>query len=205
MAQKKGRTPSKKPRRTKKRKQGPDRIAKFVESLRSTWTRKKVIIVYGLSFFFLILLFAFVGEQEFFKKFSEPLLTVYAQISSAILNVLGQPTKAVGDVISSAGFSITIKKGCDAIAPMVLYIVAVLSFPISRKYKWQGLLFGVGFLFFLNILRIISLYLIGAYAYQFFDFAHVQLWQVLFIALTVITWIYWMKWASSKEFNEAQT
>ena len=173
------------------------KLKDYRDKFQDTWRRKKRIIIYGLSFFALILFFAWIGAQDFFLRFSEPLLEVYAAISSGVLNIIGQGTNATGDVISSSNFSIAIKKGCDAIAPMALYIVAVLAFPIPFKYKWPGVLLGIIALFALNILRIV-------YARGFFDFAHIQFWQVIFIILTVLTWLYWMNWANGKIAKHAE-
>ena len=164
---------------SKKGRKVKERDALSLENLQETWKRKKKIIIYGFSFFVLVIFFAWLGDQPFFEEFSKPILSVYSAVSSFFLNILGQGTRASGDIISSPGFSISIKKGCDALAPMALYSVAILSFPVAFKYKWKGIIVGLVALFFLNVIRIVTLYLIGAYARPLFDFAHVQLWQVI--------------------------
>ena len=49
------------------------------------------------------------------------------------------------------------------------------------------------FLATVNILRIVSLYLVGVYYVQAFDFVHGELWQLLFILLPLVLWLGWLK------------
>lgn len=181
--------------RKQKRKASNSRIAELFEKLK----KRKAIILYGLTFFAALIVFAWIANLTWFETMTKSVLDVYASLSNVILVALGQETTAISETIKSENYSINIKQGCDAIAPMLLYIVAVLAFPISMKYKWQGIIGGVIVLFLFNTIRIVSLYLIGAYANSFFDFAHIELWQVIFIVLTVYTWLMWMKWAQGQK------
>ena len=82
-----------------------------------------------------------------------------AIFSSKLLNLLGQHTVSQRDTVFSTVFSISVKKGCDAVEAMALFSSAVLAFPMAWKIKLRGLLIGIFMLFTLNFIRIVSLYL----------------------------------------------
>lgn len=173
---------------------------------KKTYKEKKSLINYtvfviGFTIFFLVL-----TNQSWFETIAAPILATYAGISSFILNLFGMGTTSAAENINSGPYSLQIKKGCDAIAPMILYGVSILAFPIAMKWKWKGVLYGILALAVMNIFRIITLYFFGRYASEaVFDIMHVDVWQILFIAFTVFLWLYWMRWAFDKEAADATT
>ncbi len=172
----------------------------FLERAKTNFKKKKLVYMYCLGFIFLVGIFAWIQNSEWFKSALDPVLNVYASISSGVLNLLGQGTSSTGQTVKGDAFSVNIKQGCDAIAPMLLYFSAVILYPISMKWKWRGIFGGLAVLWVLNIFRIVTLYLSGAYgSYSFFDFMHVEFWQVLYIILTVFIWLVWIRWANKKE------
>jgi len=171
----------------------------FLQRAKANYQKKKLIYAYCFGFIVLVGISAWIQNTEWFKNAIIPILNVYASISSGILNIFGQGTSAVDQSVAGTNFSVSIKQGCDAIAPMVLYTTAILIYPISSKVKWQGIFGGLLALVVLNIVRIVSLYLSGAYGSQgFFDFMHIEFWQVLYIILTVLVWLVWIRWANNK-------
>ena len=152
------------------------------------------ILIFGIFSFWLT-------SQDFFDKLAQPLLNLYATISNWMLIALGQGTRASSESIFSSDFSIQIKKGCDAIAPMILYTLSILFFPVKWKYKPKGILIGIALLFALNIFRIVTLYLTGKYIPAIFDTMHTDIWQILFIVFTLYLWLVWLR----KVNNEDQT
>lgn len=173
---------------------------------KETYREKKSLINYtifviGFTIFFLVL-----TNQAWFETIAAPILSGYAKISSVILNLFGMGTSASAENINSGPYSLQIKKGCDAIAPMILYMVSILAFPIAMKWKWKGVLYGILALAVMNIIRIVTLYFFGRYTSDaVFDLMHVDVWQILFIAFTVFLWLYWMRWAFDKEAIDATT
>ena len=157
-------------------------------------------MIYFVSILGFALGYHFISSQEWFLSFARPIFNGYASLGSGILNLFGQETNAVAAEIRSEAFSLAIKEGCDGITPMLLYIVSILAFPISLKYKWAGALLGTAGLFVLNVIRIVSLYFIGKnFSYEVFDFMHVDFWSVLFLLFGVMFWILWMRWALIKK------
>jgi len=157
-----------------------------------------MILYISLVSFFSILSMI-IANQLWFQPISRSILNFYASISSFILNLFQQNTVVNDASISSESFSIGVKKGCDALAPMILYIFSIGFFPTDFKAKLKGLLVGLPILAVLNLLRIISLFLIGKYGNPvLFDIFHVDVWQVVFIVLTLVIWSYWLKFSHKK-------
>ena len=155
----------------------------------------RFLVGFGL---FMIGFYLFYVTAFFQNYLLLPLTTLYAMVSSVILNLLGFNTVAKADMLFNDAFSISIKAGCDAIQPIALYSAAVLTLPALFSQKIRGLLVGIPFLITVNLLRIISLFLIGIYMPSLFDFMHFEAWQVAFILIALSTLIYWIYWVSKQ-------
>lgn len=156
------------------------------------------------GFIIITVVFFLLTNSNWFDVIREPLLISYTKVSSFLLNIFGLGTSARGDILSSSEFSVNIEEGCDAVAPAILFAVSILVFPVAWKYKWKGLIYGLSAIFVLNIVRIMTLFLTGVYAKSLFELMHVEVWQAIFIVLTVAIWLYWLKWATSKETANAK-
>ena len=185
---------SKKKLKSKKSQKKPDNLSK----LREFWNDKKDVLKFLFSFIVMVLVLFAISATDLFNVIRVPLTNLYTSISGMILNVFGSNARVSGNTLSTSRFVINVKAGCDGVAPMILYWVTVAVFPMKWKYKWQGLLYGTIFLFVLNVIRIISLFLAGVYVRSIFDFLHVEFWQILFIVFTIFVWVYWYRWAQKK-------
>lgn len=161
------------------------------------------ILKFIAAFILFTIMFYLMTTADWFESIRQPLIRVYTYMSSIVLNIFGMNTSSDGSVLSSARFSVNVKEGCDAVAPTLLFVTAVLVFPVAWRHKFKGLLYGIPALTVLNLIRIISLFLIGIYAPALFDFMHVEFWQAVFILLTVLLFIYWLRNAKTFE-NEAK-
>jgi len=128
------------------------------------WQQKHPVLLFGLAFLGLMILFYAIIYAGFFRNNIHPhLLSVNSGIASFILNLFGQQTESMGSVISSNAFSIDIKQGCDALEPMALFAAIALAYPAAIIKKIQGVAIAILILFGLNIIRIVSLFLTGVY------------------------------------------
>lgn len=154
---------------------------------------------YPLFFFIfivviLILLFYLTYRNPWFEShIFTPLVNIYAWLSGQVLNLFGYDVNVYGDIISSSGFSVSVKKGCDAAEPMAIFVAGILAFPALISRKLIGLGIGLAVLFVLNVIRIITLYLTGIYNPDLFESMHLAVWQVAFIAVAVLLWFLWLR------------
>ncbi|MGB1241416.1 MAG: hypothetical protein ACPG49_02770 [Chitinophagales bacterium] len=160
------------------------------------------ILFFIIGFVVIMALFYTFFNTDFFKEnILAFVANANASISSLILNLFGQATSASGSSVTSSVFSIKVETGCDGIEPIALFATAVMVFPVALSYKLPGVLIGSIFLALMNLLRVISLFLVGVYIPSIFDFMHVEVWQVIFIILAIVTWLAWIQWVMRKQAN----
>ncbi|MEZ4960462.1 MAG: exosortase H [Saprospiraceae bacterium] len=166
-------------------------------SLKSWWQSelgsRRPILKFWLGFAGVMALFYVLTVQPFyFENVQEPVSAFFASATSWLLNLFGQQTQASGMNISAPAFSLSIKEGCDAIAPVMLVLTGILLFPAAWRQKLKGIAIGMLALFGLNLVRIASLYFVGVHAPDYFEFMHVEFWQVVFIGLAILYFFYWL-------------
>jgi len=121
---------------------------------------------------------------------------VLAVASSGILNLFGQDTVVVGTTVQSNLFGITVVTACTGLFITGLFLVAVMAFPTRWRSKAIGVGIGIGGIFVVNIVRLVSLYFIGIHWPGFLDAAHQLVWQSLLIVVAVALWLLWAgRWA----------
>lgn len=118
-----------------------------------------------------------------------------AQVSAAILTFLGEDATNQDRTVTSPRCSLLIEQGCDAVQPSALFIAAVLAFPAPIRAKLIGIVTGALLLATTNLVRIISLFFVQLHYPTFFQFMHIEVWQVAFITLAVVLWAVWIRWA----------
>jgi exosortase H (IPTLxxWG-CTERM-specific) len=123
----------------------------------------------------------------------EPFTGVVAQASGAVLRMLGQDISRNGTVLHSPRFGVNIRNGCNGVEAMVILLAAIIAFPASWRARLAGLAVGGVAIQAVNLLRVVALFLTGAYLPRFFDAAHTVVWQSLVILSAVLIWILWAR------------
>lgn len=107
------------------------------------------------------------------------------------LGVLGISTYVNGSILASEDFAVNVVAECLALAPIMIYSGAVIAFPASFKAKAWGIAVGALVLTSVNLVRIVSLFWIGAGYPEYLDFAHLLVWQSGMYLLAIVLWLYW--------------
>ena len=162
----------------------------------SNWEQKKPVLQFAGLFLLGCIIFYAISGTSWFESFRQPLLHFFASGAAFFLGIFEPNVTANGETLSSPRFAVEIREGCDAIAPLMLFSLSVLFYPVSWNKRLKGIAFGIIAIFVLNLIRIISLYIVGVHAPSWFEFMHVDFWQVGFILFTIVIWIYWMRWAT---------
>ena len=124
-------------------------------------------------------------------------LRLNAQVSGALLNFFGEDVSVEGQaMISASGPSIQVERGCDAVAPSALFVSVVLASPVPWVSRLLASLGGTVALMLLNLVRVISLFLIRVHYPRAFDTMHLDVWQALFIFVAIVMWLLWASRAS---------
>lgn len=116
-----------------------------------------------------------------------------AQWTSHGLELLGTSTRVDGTILASNSFAVDIVAECTAVGPLVLFVGAIVAYPASLSSKGLGILLGLVALTLINLVRIISLFLIGSAYPEYLDVAHLLVWQTAIILFAIVLWLLWVE------------
>lgn len=145
-------------------------------------------LIFAASVGVSIFIFSRLVETEALFAF----LAFTAQTTGFVLNILGMNVEVNGSLISSGNSAIVVVNECTAIVPMIIFLCAILAYPSNIKHKLLGLPIGLLALFLLNLIRLVSLFYIGAFSQSFLETAHLLIWQPLMILAVVVIWLVWV-------------
>lgn len=120
-----------------------------------------------------------------------PFTAGVAKASGVTLRLLGQDVTLDGTVIRSPRFAVNIENGCNGVETMLIFLSAVLAFPASWRSRLAGLAIGLVAIQGINLVRVVALFLTGAYLPSLFDASHTVIWQTLVILSGVLLWLLW--------------
>ncbi len=112
------------------------------------------------------------------------------QVSGALLRLVGQKVIVQGTMISGA-FAVDIHNGCNGVEAIVFVCAAMFAFDAPLARRLIGVAIAALVLQGLNIIRIVSLYLIGLKWPKIFETAHLAIWQSVMFAAAVFLFLAW--------------
>jgi exosortase H (IPTLxxWG-CTERM-specific) len=129
------------------------------------------------------------------RYFVVPWTNELAAISAGLVTLVDPDVTAVGNVLRSThgGFAVSIEAGCNGVEATIVLLAAVLAFPAPWKNKLAGLLAGVLAVQGLNVVRVISLFYLGQWNTEVFEWAHLYVWQALIMLDVLIVWLVWVR------------
>jgi len=118
-----------------------------------------------------------------------------ARLSAGLITLFDSNVAASGKILQSTtnGFAISIEAGCNGIEAAIVLIAAMLAFPAPWTYRLIGILAGLAAVQLLNVVRVISLFYIGQWSMQAFEWAHFYVWQALIMLDVLIVWLIWIR------------
>ncbi len=127
--------------------------------------------------------------------FVVPWTDTLAALSASLVKVVDPNVIAAGNVLQSArnGFAVAIESGCNGVEASIVLVAAMLAFPAPWRRKLIGLAVGILAVQGLNIVRVISLFYLGQWSVDAFDFAHQYVWQALIMLDVLIVWLLWVR------------
>jgi exosortase/archaeosortase family protein len=129
-----------------------------------------------------------------------PLDFFTARATATLLRVCGMDVSRADAVLTHpSGFAFEIYWRCTGLLPAVFLAGLILASPGGLLPKLAGVAVGVGVVLTVNLLRLVSLFLLGVRQPGLFPFAHAVLWEAVVVLLIVGLWTVWMRWAESRE------
>jgi exosortase H (IPTLxxWG-CTERM-specific) len=114
-----------------------------------------------------------------------------ARVSGSLLQMMGEKVTVSGTSIVSSRFGVNINNGCNGVEAMLILLASIVAFPASMKARAAGLFLGAIVVQILNAIRIITLYLLGAYHPRLFDLFHTAVWQIVIIMAAIGFFLVW--------------
>jgi exosortase H (IPTLxxWG-CTERM-specific) len=131
-------------------------------------------------------------RADWFAAAVRGLCTAHTWIAHAVLQTLGFDVSRWGTRISGDGFTVVVTSACSGLLGSVLLLSAVVAFPARWRARAWGLLIGVGALFLLNQLRIVSLFYVGSRFPELFEEVHYYVWPLLIILGVAAYFYFWV-------------
>lgn len=135
-----------------------------------------------------------------------PWTGLLARACVALVTLFDSTAAAAGKVLwnTVTGFGVSIEPGCNGIEACIVLFAAVMAFPSTWRHKLIGLALGFVAVQGLNVVRVISLFYLGQWNTQVFNFAHEYLWQALIMLDVLIVWLLWVR-AGTKAQGPAES
>ncbi|HWZ95185.1 MAG TPA: archaeosortase/exosortase family protein [Opitutaceae bacterium] len=188
---------------SRRKKAQPMFVEKTGPFWKSWWASKGPLFCFGLNFIGLIAFFSAISLLPFVQSLVTGYLKLDGRLASTALNWLGQQTHASGDSVVSSRFAVTILDECSANEFVVFLWAGLLAFPTTRRRKIAGLVLGTLGIVSINLIRIVTLFLVGAHRPHFFATVHEELWPGLLSMAMILFVAGWASWATPKERTHA--
>lgn len=153
-----------------------------------------------MRFFFLfitILSGFFIGELStpVQTRLIVPFTEMIAHLSAWLVQLFDRDVlfRGVELVDTQSGFAVSIQAGCNGVEAAIILVAAMLAFPTTWLAKLIGVVVGFFSVQALNILRIISLFYLGQWNQDAFNWAHLYIWQALIMLDVLIVFLVWLK------------
>lgn len=138
-------------------------------------------------------------QQWFVTPFTELLVLVSISVVTLF------DADAVGSGIhlydKASGFAMSIEAGCNGVEASIVLLAAMIAFPAKWNIRLAGILLGLLSIHVVNIGRIVSLFYIGQWNMEVFDWAHLYVWQALIMLDVFIAFLFWLRYVLKKNDN----
>ena len=124
-----------------------------------------------------------------------PWTALVADASAGVIRAFDSDAVAEGKTLYSreSGFAVTIEAGCNGVEAMLVLAAGILAFPAPWRAKAIGLAVGIVAIQALNLVRIVSLFYLGQWQRDWFEWAHLYVWQALIMLDALIVWLLWIR------------
>jgi len=127
-----------------------------------------------------------------------PLSAGIATTAGMVLDGIHQHVRVSGTIMASPCFSVDIQNGCNGLETVLFLIAAVLAFPATAMQRILAVVIGIVLIQAINLIRVVTLYLVGCHRPQWFASFHLAIWQTIVFATAVIFFAAWSRRAVAR-------
>jgi exosortase/archaeosortase family protein len=133
-------------------------------------------------------------SPQFGRWVEAPLIQLDATLTHHALRILGIETVLEGRRVVSPRFSIEVIPECTGIFPLVILVALTLAYPVAWRRKLAGLALGSTLIFVMNLVRLVTLFLVGIrFSQAVFEDVHLYVWQSFFVIAVAVYWFAWAR------------
>jgi exosortase/archaeosortase family protein len=159
---------------------------------RQTLLHKNSLLTRGVLFCLVVILLDlaawYLGRGEYLAFLD--IFTSY--VITGLIHISGLPALRDSNTIYLTNAVWVVTTECTALFIMLIFSSFILVFPSSLKAKIIALLSGIPCIFAANILRLYAMAWIDYLRPQFSEYFHNYVWQVFFILMVVLMWLFWI-------------
>ena len=124
-----------------------------------------------------------------------PWTALLARVCAHLVLWFDTTAAAAGKVLwnTVSGFGVSIEPGCNGIEACIVLFAAIMAYPASWRHKVIGIVAGFAAVQGVNVLRVISLFYLGQWNFQVFEWAHLYVWQALIMLDVLVVWLVWVR------------
>ena len=124
-----------------------------------------------------------------------PWTAAIASASAGLITLVDSQVVASGKVLRSTanGFAVSIEAGCNGVEAALILIAAMLAYPAPWMHRALGVVVGLVAVQALNIVRVITLFYVGQWSLQAFEWSHLYLWQALIMLDVLVVYLIWIR------------
>jgi exosortase H (IPTLxxWG-CTERM-specific) len=156
-----------------------------------------------VTIFLLILVSLFTLEmlEPVQKHVIIPFTSMLAYLSAALILPFDDTAIAYGKILQfkDTGFAVSIEAGCNGVEATIVLIAAIVAFPASWRNRALAIFLGFLAIQVMNLARIISLFYLGNWNMNYFEWIHLYLWPALIMLDVLIVFVVYLRYLSRKE------
>ena len=143
----------------------------------------------------LVALFTLELQKPVQEHVIEPFTATIASASAALITPFDDSVVSRGKVLQFGdyGFAVSIEAGCKGVEATIVLIAAILAFPAPRRSRLCAMAIGFVTIQVLNLLRIISLFYLGRWNIDIFNWVHLYLWPVLIMLDVLVVFMLYLR------------
>ena len=143
----------------------------------------------------LVALFTLELQKPVQRHVIEPFTASIASISAALITPFDDSVVSRGRVLQFGdyGFAVSIEAGCNGVEATIVLIAAILAFPAPWRSRLWAIAIGFVTIQILNLLRIISLFYLGRWNIDIFNWVHLYLWPVLIMLDVLLVFMLYLR------------
>ena len=164
---------------------------------------KRFTIIYILLMLPLVILLWYKPVADSFR-FNAYYSNTITFLTAKTMELLGVYVRYSGSLIRAGSVGLDVQFGCNGLEAVMIYVIAVISFPGKTIKKIIGIVAGFFVIQVLNLLRIMGLVYTAMHFQKVFEIMHLYVAQGIMIAVALGIFIFYLKYINTQD-EDGQT